>query len=300
MAKARTNGIELEYETFGDSARPPILLIMGLGGQLIHWPESFCETLAEEGYYVIRFDNRDAGLSTRLSGHGQSKLLHAGLKSLLGLRVRAPYTLDDMAQDTVGLLDALKIESAHIVGVSMGGMIGQILAAKYPQRVKSFVCWMSSSGNPRLPGPSLKVRLRMVTRPPKNDRESLIQHLIGTWRLIGSPAFPIEPQALRAKIARAIDRAYYPAGLARQTLCILASGSRVRLLKQIQAPTLVLHGSDDALIPVAAAYDLARHIPGARLEIIRGYGHDLPPQLLPQLAQRVLNHISHQPLRVAA
>ena len=300
MPKAHANKIELEYETFGDPKHPAILLIMGLGGQLIHWPEPFCEKLAQAGYYVIRFDNRDAGLSTRISGHGQSKLVRAGLKSLLGLPVQAPYTLDDMARDTVGLLDALTIESAHVVAVSMGGMIGQILAAQYPQRVKSFVCWMSSSGNPRLPGPSLKIRMRMVTRPPKLDRESLIQYSMETWRLIGSPGFPVEPRELRARIERAFDRAYYPAGLARQTLCILASGHRLPLLKHIKAPTLVLHGQDDALIPVAAAHDLARRIAGAQLEIIKGMGHDLPPQLLPKLADRVLAHIENLAYQAAA
>lgn len=300
MPKVQANGIQLEYETFGDASRPSILLIMGLGCQMIHWPEAFCETLAVAGYHVIRFDNRDAGLSTRISGQGKTKLLSAGIKSLIGLPVQAPYTLDDMARDTVGLLDALKIGSTHVVGVSMGGMIGQILAAKYPERVRSFVCWMSSSGNPRLPGPSLKIRLRMVTRPPKLDRESLIQHSMGTWHLIGSPGYPVEPPVLRARIERAFDRAHYPPGLARQTLSILASGSRVPLLKQIKAPTLVLHGQEDALIPVAAAHDLAKHIPGARLEIIRGMGHDLPPQLLSKLAQTVLSHIENRAYQAAA
>ncbi|MEK6805271.1 MAG: alpha/beta hydrolase [Pseudomonadota bacterium] len=300
MSKIQSNGIELEYESFGDAKHPPILLIMGLGGQLIHWPDEFCKTLAQAGYHVIRFDNRDIGLSTRLSGLGKIKLMRAGLKAMLGLRVRAPYVLDDMARDTVGLLDALKIGSAHVVGVSMGGMIGQILAARHPERVKTFVCWMSSSGNPLLRGPSLKIRMRLLSRPAKLDRESLVQHSMQTWRLIGSPQFPIEPSALRAKIERAFDRSYYPAGLARQTLAIIASGSRVPLLKQIKAPTLVLHGQDDALVPVAAAHDLARHIPGSRLEIIRGYGHDLPPQLLPKLAQLVLGHISGQKYQAAA
>ncbi len=300
MARISTNNIELEYETFGDPAHSPILLIMGLGGQMIHWPEEFCQTLADAGHYVIRYDNRDVGLSTRISGLGKTKLIRAGLKSLLGLRVRAPYTLDDMALDALGLLDALKIESAHVVGVSMGGMIGQIVAAKYPERVRSFVCWMSSSGNPRLPGPSMKIRMRLVSRPPKTDRESLVRYSMQTWRLIGSPQYPTEPSVLRGKIERAFDRAFYPPGLARQTLGILASGSRVSLIRQIKAPTLVLHGQDDALVPVAAAHDLARHIPGARLEIIRGMGHDLPPQLLPRLARLVLDHISGQKLRAAA
>ena len=300
MAKARSNGLELEYETFGDPKHPPILLIMGLGGQLIHWPEAFCESLAKAGHYVIRYDNRDVGLSTRISGHGRTQLIRAGLKSMLGLPVRAPYTLDDLALDAVGLLDALKIKSAHIIGVSMGGMIGQILAAKHHARVKSFVCWMSSSGNPRLPGPSLKVRLRLVTRPPKLDRESLIRYSMQTWRMIGSPGYPIEEKLLRARVERTFDRAYYPAGLARQTLGILASGNRLSLLKRIKAPTLVLHGQDDALIPVAAAHDLARHIPDSRLEIIKGMGHDLPPQLLPRLTQSVLAHFGTPGYQAAA
>ncbi len=300
MPKAAANGIELEYETFGDPGHPPILLIMGLASQLIHWPEPFCERLAQAGYYVIRFDNRDIGLSTRLSGQGKVKLMRQAIKAALGLRVRAPYLLEDMAQDALGLLDALKIESAHIVGASMGGMIGQILAAKHPQRVKSFVCWMSSSGNPLLRGPSLKIRLRLVSRPSKLDRESLIQHSMQTWRLIGSPRFPTDPGTLRARIERAFDRAHYPPGLARQTLAIIASPSRVPLLKKIKAPTLVLHGQDDALVPVAAAHDLAKHIPGARLEIIRGYGHDLPAQLLPRLAELVLEHLRSAALRQAA
>lgn len=300
MPNVNANNIQIEYETFGDPKAPPILLIMGLGGQMILWPEPFCQTLAQAGYYVIRFDNRDIGLSTRITLANKTRLMRAGLKSFFGLPIQAPYTLDDMAQDALGLLDALQVDSAHVVGVSMGGMIGQILAAKYPARIKTFVCWMSSSGDPRLPGPSLKIQLRMFTRPKKTDRESLIQYSMQTWRLIGSPQFVTEETALRAKVERSFDRAFYPPGLARQTLAIMASGSRVPLLKYITAPTLIIHGQEDPLIPVAAAHDLARHIPGARLEIIRGMGHDLPPQLLARLAQSVLDHVSGQSYRAAA
>ena len=292
MPNVSANGLELEYETFGDARAPALLLIMGLGGQLIQWPDSFCEALAQAGYYVIRYDNRDVGLSTRMGHVGKPKLMRAGVLSTLGLPVRAPYTLEDMAMDALGLLDALAIPQAHVVGISMGGMIAQILAARHPSRVPSLTSIMSTSGNPRLPGPSLRIKLRMVKRPERLDRESLIQHSMQTWRLIGSPGFPTDASTLRAKVESAYDRASYPQGLARQTLAILASGSRVPLLRKIRAPTLVIHGERDPLVPVAAAHDLLRHIPGARGEIIAGMGHDLPPPLLPRLQKLILDHVA--------
>ncbi len=291
MPQTRANGIQLEYETFGDPGAPVILLIMGLGGQLILWPESFCRTLADAGNYVIRYDNRDVGLSSKIEHAPKTNLLRAGVLATLRLPVSAPYNLDDMAQDALGLLDALKLDSAHIVGVSMGGMIGQILAAKHGNRVNSFVSIMSHSGNPRLPGPRLDLRLRLVRRPTRLDRESLIQHSMQTWRLIGSPAYPPEETALRAKVEHSHDRCVYPRGMARQTLAIMASGSRVPLLRRIAAPTLIVHGSDDPLVPVAAAYDLMKHIPNAQLEIISGMGHDLPAEILPRLTELILNHV---------
>ncbi len=291
MSQVNANGLQFEYETFGDAKAPPLLLIMGLGGQMIQWPEDFCEALARGGYYVIRYDNRDVGLSTRLAEAGRARLMRAGLLMNLRLPIKAPYKLDDMAKDAIGILDALSIKSAHIVGISMGGMIGQILAAKYSSRVRSFTSIMSSSGHRNLPGPSLRIQLRMVKRPKLLDRESLIQYSMETWRLIGSPGFPTPPDVLRAKVERSFDRASYPQGLGRQTLAILASGSRMALLPRIYAPTLVIHGDKDPLVPVAAAYNLARHIPGAKLEIITGMGHDLPPQLLPTLQQMILKHV---------
>jgi pimeloyl-ACP methyl ester carboxylesterase len=292
MPQIHANGIKLEYETFGDRNRPAILLIMGLAGQLIHWPDDFCAALAADGYHVIRYDNRDIGLSSKLDQLGKPQLLRAGIASLLRLPARAPYKLDDMARDAVGLLDALKIRSAHVIGVSMGGMIAQILAALYPQRVLSLVSIMSTSGNPRLPGPSLKIKLRMIRRPQKFDRESLVQHSMQTWRLIGSPAgYAPDDATLRAKVERSYDRNFHPQGLSRQTAAILASGSRVPLLPRIVAPTLIIHGAEDTLVPVAAAPELAKHIPGARLEIIPGMGHDLPAALIPRLVDLILPHL---------
>jgi pimeloyl-ACP methyl ester carboxylesterase len=295
MPKIRANGLDLEYDTFGDRGAPPLLLIMGLGGQMILWPEDFCGTLADAGFHVIRFDNRDVGLSTKMHEAGKPRLMREGFKFTLGLPVEAPYTLDHMAQDALGLMDALKLEPAHVAGVSMGGMIGQILAARHAARVRSLTLIMTSSGHRWLPQPSMKLRMRLVKRPKSIDRESLIRHSMETWRLIGSPGYPADEATLRAKVERSFDRMVYPAGLARQTAAIMASGSRTALLKQIVAPTLVVHGQDDPLVPVGAAHDLHRRIRGAQLEIIPGMGHDLPAPLLPRLAQLIIDHAQRAP-----
>jgi pimeloyl-ACP methyl ester carboxylesterase len=292
MPQVRANGLNLEYESFGEPRDPAILLVMGLGAQLVLWPDALCQALAGAGYRVIRFDNRDVGLSTKLEHPRRPKLVRAAIAARLGLKVKAPYTLNDMAQDAVGLLDALNVPRAHVVGASMGGMIAQILAARHEPRVKSLVSIMSTSGNPRLPQARLDLQLRLVRRPAGSDREALIEHSMETWRLIGSPHYPPSEQELRAKVERSYDRSSYRHGLARQTLAIIASGSRVPLLRRIQAPTLVIHGEEDPLVPVAAAYDLARHIPGARLEIVEGMGHDLPPALIPTFSRMILQHVT--------
>jgi pimeloyl-ACP methyl ester carboxylesterase len=291
MPQVPANGIQLEYETFGKPTDPAVLLIMGLGGQLTLWPESFCQRLAQGGYYVIRYDNRDVGLSSKIESAGRPDLMRAGIRFTLGLPVKAGYTLDDMAADAVGLLDGLGIARAHVVGMSMGGMIGQLLAARSGGRLRSFTAVMTSSGNRRLPQPSLKLRLRLTRKPKKLDRESVIRHSMETWRLIGSPAYPTDDATLRAMVERDQKRCLFSRGLARQTLAIMASPSRVPLLQQIRVPTLVIHGQDDPLVPVAAAHELARRIAGAQLEVIPGMGHDLPEALVPRIAGLILPHL---------
>lgn len=291
MPRTQANGIEIEYETFGRCEDTAVLLIMGLGGQLTMWPDDFCERLAASGYYVVRYDNRDVGLSSKLDQLGKPHLLRTGLAYALRLPVRAPYRLDDMALDAVGLLDALKIKRAHVVGVSMGGMIAQLLAARHAARVISLTSIMSSSGHPWLPGPKLSVRLRMMRRPARLDREGMIAHGMETWRLIGSPGFPETEADLRDKVARQIERNVHPQGFVRQISAIMASGSRAALLKQVQAPTLIIHGKADPLVPVAAAHDLARRLPHARLEVIDGMGHDLPRSLMPRIETLIGAHL---------
>lgn len=293
MPQIKANGLQLSYETFGSASHPALLLIMGLGGQLVLWPDAFCEELAQGGYHVIRYDNRDIGLSDKLDHLGKPDLMRAGLRHTMGLPVKAPYLLDDMAADAIGLLDALKIKTAHVVGMSMGGMIGQVLAAKHASRVRSLTLIMTSSGNPRLRQPSLRVRLRLMQRPKQLDRESLIRFGMDTWRLIGSPGYPSSDAELRDRVARQLDRNQHPRGYVRQIVAVMASGSRVKLLARVKAPTLIIHGADDPLVPVPAAHDLKRHIPQAQLEIIPGMGHDLPASLLPKLEHLILHHAKH-------
>jgi pimeloyl-ACP methyl ester carboxylesterase len=268
-----------------------ILLIMGLGTQLIAWPESFCDQLAAAGFRVVRFDNRDIGLSTKIDDAPKIRLASVLFKAFLGRKVHSPYTLEDMAADAVALLDALQIATAHVAGASMGGMIAQIVAARYPERVRSLVSIMSSSGDPKLPRAKPKVNAVMFGRRPKpTDRERLIRHGMKVYRTIGSPAYPTPARVLRQKVETAFDRSYYPAGTLRQFAAIIANGSRVELLKTITAPTLVIHGSDDPLIPVEAGMDTAAHVPEAELEIIPGMGHDFPVQVTPILAESIIRH----------
>ena len=286
-----TAALHIEYESLGDPVHPAIVLIMGLGMQLMAWPDSFCQELVARGYRVIRFDNRDCGLSGRAPGKKRANLLLAMAASALGLPVRTPYTLEDMAGDAVGLMDSLGIARAHIVGASMGGMIAQVLAAKFPQRVLSLTSIMSTSGNRKVSRPSKAARKVLLSRPadPKNP-ESVIEHLVEMFGVIGSPAYPSSKDELRQRLGRSVRRAYEPAGTARQLLAIIASGDRRKLLKTITAPTLVIHGAADPLVPVAAGRDTAQNIPGATLTVIEGMGHDFPEALMPQLAKAIADH----------
>ncbi len=291
MASVAANGITIEYESLGDPGAPPILLIMGLGMQLVAWPDAFCQGLVERGFRVIRFDNRDCGLSSKIRVHRQPNLVAALAAAWLRLPVRAPYTLDDMAADTVALLDALAIPRAHVVGLSMGGMIAQVVAARYPERVLSLTSIMSSSGRRKVSKPRPDAKRALLSKPADpGDPDSVVEHLVGVFGVIGSPGFPTERAVLRDQVARNVRRGYYPAGVARQLVAIIASGDRRRLLRKIGAPTLVIHGAADPLVPVEAGRDTARHIAGAKLEVIDGMGHDLPAGLQPILVEAIAAH----------
>jgi proline iminopeptidase len=264
---------------------------MGLGMQLIAWPDTFCQGLVERGFRVIRFDNRDCGLSSKIRGRRQPNLVAALAASWLRLPVRAPYTLDDMASDAVGLLDALRVRRAHVVGLSMGGMIAQVVAARYPDRMLSLTSIMASSGRRRAMQPRADARRALLSRPADStDPASVVEHLVGVFGVIGSPRYPTDPAELREQVWRVVRRSYYPAGVTRQLVAIIASGDRRKLLRKITAPTLVIHGTADPLVPVEGGRDTARHIAGARLMLIDGMGHDLAPGLQPILVEAIAAH----------
>jgi pimeloyl-ACP methyl ester carboxylesterase len=289
MTAVQANGITIEYEEFGPPDAPMILLIMGLGMQLVAWPNSFCEGLAARGFRVVRFDNRDAGLSSRMPSAGRLATRAMMMRALFRLPVRPPYTLDDMAADTVGLLDVLGIGKAHMVGASMGGMIAQIVAIEHPERVKSLTSIMSTSGDPALPGPKGNV-LRALIRPRPRSESMAIRRMIEFFHLVGGSGYPPTKAELQAKVERSVRRSYRPDGLARQLVAIQTAPSRVRTLRRVKAPTLVLHGSEDPLIPMAGGEDTASNIPGARLRIVPGMGHFLPEALIPLLVDEIAGH----------
>ncbi len=277
------NGISLEVEDHGSPSGEPLLLIMGLGMQLVAWHPDFVAMLVARGFRVIRFDNRDIGLSQRYDHLGVPNLALDSIRYALGLKIDAPYTVADMADDTAGLLDAMGIQSAHICGASMGGMIAQQLAVRHPSRVKSLTLIMTSSGSRRLPGPSLKVRSALISRPadPSNV-QSIIEHYVKLYRLIGSPAYPAPEAYLHERLGLSVRRSHRPQGTARQMVAIAADGNRSKLLGQIKRPTRIIHGKSDPLIPVQAGHDLAARIAGAQIDAIDGMGHDLPIELWPR------------------
>lgn len=292
MPQFSAHGIQLEVETFGDPSHPALLLIMGLGMQLTAWPDDFCQALASAGYHVIRFDNRDIGLSSKIRARMRVNLPMAAVRYALGLPIPSPYRIDDMAADALGVLDALGIRAAHIVGASMGGMIAQNLVATHPDRCLSLTSIMSSSGDRRMPRASLKVTRLLIARAPgKGSFERRVEHYVRLFRALGGPGFQATDAQLRERLTRSLRRSYYPDGTVRQLLAIVASGDRSDLLRKINRPTLVLHGSADPLIPVAHGVDCARKIPAATLKLIPGMGHDLPPTLLPLLSDAILAHV---------
>ena len=289
MTGIKANGITIEYEEIGPPDAPVILLIMGLGMQLIAWPQSFCEGLAARGFRVVRFDNRDAGLSTRMPPVGALASTAMMARAFLGLPVRSPYTLDDMARDTVGLMDALGIGEAHVVGASMGGMIAQIVAIEHPERVKSLTSIMSTSGDRALPGPKGNVR-RALLRPRPRDKAMAVDHTMEMLRLIGGGRYPPSESELRARVERSVRRSYRPDGFRRQLIAIQAAPGRARKLRGVRAPTLVLHGADDPLVPLAGGQHTAANIPGSRLHVVPGMGHSLPEPLIPLLVDEIAGH----------
>lgn len=275
MPHVTANAIRIEYDTFGDSSSPALLLIAGNGAQLIFWDVDLCELLAKSGLFVIRFDNRDAGLSTKFDAAGIPDIMALIKDAMAGKTVESAYSLDDMADDAIGLLDALGIEKAHICGLSMGGMIAQVIACRHPQHVLSLTSIMSSTGNPDLPYGNPEA-IAAAVAPPPEEREAYIEHNMTIWRKIWSPGFPFEEERARTFIEKSYDRSYYPQGMARQNAALLVNGDRRPSLASLKVPTLVIHGADDPLISVEAGKDTARVIPGARLLIIDGMGHDLP------------------------
>lgn len=283
----RANGIMLEVESFGPASGQPLLLIMGLGMQLLAWHEDFVQGLVAQGFRVIRFDNRDIGLSQSFDTAGLPHMGLESLKYLLHMAVHSPYTLSDMAADCAGLLDALDVPSAHVCGASMGGMIAQRLALRHPGRVKSLTLMMTSSGARHLPGPSLKLRSALMARPGR-DHDSVVAHYMRLFQLIGSPDYPMPAEALRQQVERSVRRSYRPQASMRQLMAVAADGDRSPLLAGIRAPTQIIHGLADPLLPAAAGQDLALKIGGARLDLIPGLGHDLPPALWPRFVGGIL------------
>jgi pimeloyl-ACP methyl ester carboxylesterase len=285
MPTAKSNGLELEYETFGDPGHPAIVLVMGLGAQLINWDRSFCASIAEEGFRVIRFDNRDIGLSTYLD-----ELPPPDLQAILGGDLSSvSYGLGDMAADVVGLLDALGIDRAHIVGASMGGMIAQVMAIEHAERVLSLCSIMSTTGD-RAVGQATPEALAGLLRPPAGSREKAIEQTMAGTRTIGSPGFPATDDELRAKATASYDRAYHPAGSARQTAAIVTAADRTPALRKLAIPTVVIHGDADPLVDPSGGKATAEAIPGAELVLVAGMGHDLPRGTWPTVVDAIVRN----------
>ena len=286
---ARANGIELCYQTFGTKDAPPLVLIMGLGAQMILWPDDFCRKIADAGFRVIRLDNRDIGRSSKIDVPVQVDFAKLIEKQAKGEKIDAPYTLRDMADDTVGLLDALGIDRAHFVGASMGGMITQEIGVHHPQRVKSLTSIMSTTGNPALPGPTPEAAAVIMAPPPKS-REDYIAQFHKTWTVLRAGSFPADEAEDATVAAKVFARGLNPLGVARQLLAIFASGNRRASLSAIKAPTLVIHGDVDPLVRPEGGKDTAAAIPGAKLQVVHRMGHALPRELWPEIVAPIVAH----------
>jgi pimeloyl-ACP methyl ester carboxylesterase len=290
MPKANSNGLQIEYETFGESSSPALLLIIGLGAQLIYWDDTLCRELAERGHRVIRFDNRDAGLSSKMEATGVPNVTEAIGALMRGEKFTPPYTIEDMADDAAGLLDALGVEKAHICGMSMGGMIAQSLAIRHSRRLLSLISIYSTTGNPAVPAPKDEIMGLLLT-PPPGERDAYVAFQLKVFRAIAGRGFPFDEAWHREVLAQGYDRAFYPLGMGRQLLAILAQENRKPALASVSAPTLVIHGTDDPLVPPEGGKDTAEAVPGSELMIIKGMGHDLPHGgAWPQIVNAIIAH----------
>lgn len=285
----RANGIDLCYQSFGEADAPPLLLIMGLGCQMIAWDDDFCSALADRGLRVIRFDNRDIGLSTRLDGAGLHDVSAAFMAAMQGRTVAAPYLLHDMAADTIGLMDALAIGTAHVVGASMGGAIAQTMAIEHPERLRTLTSIMATTGAPDLPLPTAEA-MAVLFKPPPLDASGYLASYLQTWQVLRGAAFAQDDARDLERAGQNFSRGLNPAGVARQLLAVLASGSRREALREVQVPTLVIHGRADPLVPLACGIDTAQAVPGAELLVIDGMGHALPIALWPQIIDAIARH----------
>ncbi len=290
MTQITANGIRLEYDEHGGPADPPILLVMGLGAQMTLWPMELVDALVAKGFRVIRYDNRDIGLSHKFEGAKAPGMVKLLLLSKFGFKPKVPYTLADMADDGIGLLDALGIDKAHIVGASMGGMIAQHMAFSHPGRVLSLTSIMSTTGHRKLPGGSREAIGVLTKRPASMDEDVLVEHGIKVAHAIGSPGYRPDVDKLRERSRALIKRSFYPQGMPRQFAAIVADGDRRERLQSVQAPTLVIHGEADPLVPLPGGQDTAAHIKGARLKTIPGMGHDLPLELVDEIADAIADH----------
>lgn len=288
MPQVSANGIQIEYDSFGDPAHPPLLLIAGLGRQLVFWDEEFCRSLAERGFYVIRFDNRDTGLSTKFESAGVPDTMAIYNSLMQGEEVKVPYILDDMADDSAGLLDAIGIDKAHICGVSMGAAITQIIGYRHPDRVLSLIPVMGTTGNPELPLPSQEA-MDMLLSPAPEERSAYIEHTVKIMKTFWGK-FVFDEDEARQKAALEYDRCFYPQGLTRQLAAIFVHGNRKPMLASVTAPTLVIHGSEDPVVPVEGGRDTAEAIEGARIRIIEGMGHSLPRDVWPKIVDSITDH----------
>jgi len=287
MPQTNANGINIEYETHGSRDGETILLIMGLGAQMTRWPQRSIDMFGERGFSVVTFDNRDVGLSHKFDEAGPADLAAVMAATAAGKKPPAAYNLDDMANDAAGVLDALGIERAHIVGASMGGMIAQLVAANHPHKTLSLTSIMSSTGNPDLPPAKPEAMAVILTRPTSDDVETLADQAVKSQKIIGSPGYPSSDAEIRERFLSDYRRSYYPPGFTRQVAAVMASGDRRAVVRKIKVPTMVVHGTDDPLVPIEGGRDTAAVIPGAELREIPGMGHDLPEPLFAAVVDAV-------------